>query len=154
MADGGLSALLSLHPRFAEALLIGDKCVELRRRRPHLPVGTKLWFYSKIPVASIVGVGTVRDVLTGTLNEVWNRFSRCSGVSRADFDAYLSGSMSCSVIMFSEVAAAEIPLSLLELRRSEPTFNPPQFFRWLSGGNLQDAFARIPLREPVQSCDH
>ena len=154
MVDPAPAALLSLHPRFAEALLAGDKCVELRRRRPRLPEGTKLWFYSKVPVASVVGVGTVRDVVTDCPHAVWERFSQCAGVSSGAFEAYLGGAVACSAIRFSDIAAVATPLPLDELRGFQPGFRPPQFFQWLSGDALLQALAHTRLRPPILSCDH
>lgn len=154
MADTQLTALISLYPRYADALLSGEKCVELRRRRPRFPSGTKLWFYSKMPVARVVGAGTVKHVQTDDLDAIWERYSHCAALSRSDFDDYLSGSSFCSVISFADVSAATSPLSLAELRVDVPEFHPPQFFRWIGDGALHDALARVSLQRPIVSCDH
>lgn len=154
MIDPAPAALLSLHPRFAEALLTGAKCVELRRRRPRLLRGTKLWFYSKVPVASVVGVGTVREVVTDRPEAVWQRFSQCAGVSSAEFEGYLEGSSACSAIRFLDVATLATPLPLSEVRRLQPNFKPPQFFQWLTADLLLQTLTARPVSNHVVSCDH
>ncbi|WP_237302536.1 ASCH domain-containing protein [Streptomyces sp. S063] len=45
--------LLSLHPRFATAILNGEKTVELRRQRVAVPPGTPVIIYATSPTMAL-----------------------------------------------------------------------------------------------------
>ena len=47
--------LLSVRPRFAEALLNGTKTAEIRRRRANIPDGSLCLLYASAPVRALVG---------------------------------------------------------------------------------------------------
>ena len=47
--------VLSLKPRFAEAILTGDKTVELHRTEPKIVVPTRALLYATTPVRALLG---------------------------------------------------------------------------------------------------
>ena len=51
-ADG---VLMSIRPQYAEAILSGEKTVELRRRRPSFSAGTTVLIYSSAPLQTRAG---------------------------------------------------------------------------------------------------
>jgi predicted transcriptional regulator len=52
---GARTLLLSLRPRFADAILAGAKTVELRRRPINARPGTAILLYASRPMMAIVG---------------------------------------------------------------------------------------------------
>jgi predicted transcriptional regulator len=66
--------LLSLRPRFAQAILDGTKTVELRRTRVSAPPGTLLVLYASSPVMAVVGVAPLADRDAASLATIWRRY--------------------------------------------------------------------------------
>lgn len=129
-------ALLSVRPRFAEALLDGTKTVEIRRRRAHLADGTLCLLYVSAPVCALVGAIRVSGTDTDTPNALWSRWGDSAGLTRREFDAYLDGStLPCAILV---EAALPLPyaISLNELRRRQNDFVTPQSYRFLRAGEL------------------
>src|SRR4051794_32919901 len=44
-------AIISIHPSYADAILAGEKTIELRRRIPNISQGARLWIYATRPIA-------------------------------------------------------------------------------------------------------
>jgi len=53
-SDAPVEAIFSFKPRWANAILDGEKRIELRHRAPIRPI-SKAWIYSSFPVQKIVG---------------------------------------------------------------------------------------------------
>ena len=58
----GRVLLLSLKPRYADAILSGAKTIELRRTRPNIKVPALALIYSTSPVRSLVGSCCVESI--------------------------------------------------------------------------------------------
>lgn len=54
--------LLSLRPRYATAILTGDKTTELRRRPVNALPGTPIILYASSPIMAVVGTARLADV--------------------------------------------------------------------------------------------
>lgn len=54
--------LLSVHPRFAAAILEGTKTVEVRRQRVAAPSGTPVLLYATAPTMALVGMALIASV--------------------------------------------------------------------------------------------
>lgn len=146
--------MISVRPRFADALLTGSKCVELRRRKPGIEPGTRVWFYSTLPVGKVVGVGLLKEVVLAPPEALWHRFSHCAGLEQNAFDGYF-GKLSRGVaLMFSEVAPLIEPLDLEAMRLLKPNFQPPQFYQWVRHCALSSALNSARLGETFVACDH
>jgi predicted transcriptional regulator len=125
------TTLLSVRPRFAEAILNGTKTVEIRRRRADLAEGSLCLLYASSPARALVGAIRVRQVDTDSRDALWNKWGDASGLTRHDFDAYLSGStLPCAIVVD---AAVRLPraIALPELRSRQTNFVTPQSYRFL-----------------------
>jgi len=80
--------VLSLKPRFAEAILDGSKTVELRRTRLLAPPGTCLVLYASSPVMAVVGTATLAAIDTASPTAIWRRHNSRVGLGRAEYDTY------------------------------------------------------------------
>lgn len=119
--------LMSIQPRYAEAIFDGIKTVELRRRRPSFARGARVLVYSSSPHRRLQGTFDVGGVLAADPESLWLRVEGRAGVDRSTFDAYFHG---CSIAYAIEIenprriAPAELgirpPQSYLFLRRREP----------------------------------
>lgn len=117
--------IISIRPRYAQAILTGRKSFELRRRVPRVGVGTRLWIYSTLPVGAVVGSVVICGIARGSVNEIWEKCGATSEISRAAFDEYFSGvdkAVGLELFRPSQIA----PVGIDQLRLMRKKFHPPQ----------------------------
>jgi len=124
--------LISLRPAYTKAILEGKKTVELRRRRVHAAVGTRVWLYSKTPTARIEGVARIKHVHEGGLPGIWSEYSSQVGVSKGEFEDYFKGCRKGCAIVLVEARAILPGVDLDTVRSRFGGFHPPQFFKRLN----------------------
>jgi len=134
--DSDRTALLSVRPRFAEALLDGSKTVEIRRRRAHIAGGALCLVYASSPVRALVGAIRVRETDTDTPDALWQRWGMHTGLDRDEYDAYLLGSTQPCAIVVAAATRFIGPVVLPELRRRQHEFVTPQSYRFLRENEL------------------
>lgn len=131
LLDPARALVLSLKPRFAEAILDGTKTVEVRRVMPRITIPTLALLYASGSVRALVGTCVVRSVARYPTDELWHLHGADTALSRTELDAYLQG-RDCGVALLLERAeplAAPIPLHTL---RHAHGFRPPQSLAYVS----------------------
>lgn len=139
--------LLSLKPRFADAILSGTKTVELRRQRVALAPGAAVLIYASSPVMAIIGTARVRSVERDEQQRIWLRHSSSIALTRAEYDNYLEGVDSVSAITLELPKRLDRPVTLQQLRGEHP-FHPPQSYCFVSPsapGTLGALSSRLTL---------
>ncbi len=134
--------LLSLKPRFANAILDGTKSVELRRVRPLIRVPTVALLYASSPTMALVGICRVESVKSGSPSRIWSEFGPATGIGRREFREYFSGTGSACALLLSKPIRLPAPVELAELRRWWPDFQPPQSFRYVNPSELPSSMRR------------
>ncbi|MDQ8184293.1 ASCH domain-containing protein [Pelagicoccus sp. SDUM812002] len=129
------AVLLSIHPRYANAIFDGTKTVELRRRIPSLQAGDLVIVYVTSPVCEIQGVFTVESLESGNIERLWRKVGSNSQVDYQDFKDYFDGLESGFGIVIDEVFKLPRPTSLSAMR--ERNIQPPQGFRYLNQDDLK-----------------
>jgi predicted transcriptional regulator len=148
--------LLSVRPRFADALLDGTKTVEMRRRPMRLHAGTLCLLYASSPIRALTGALSVAGVDHGTPDELWRRHSSRTALTRDEYNDYLDGRSTACALLVAAVIAFHTPVPLAELRRRSDAFVVPQSYRfvddcelkWLLNGQaaeLTALTAQLPL---------
>jgi predicted transcriptional regulator len=132
--------LLSLHPRFATAILNGEKTVELRRQRVAAPPGTPVIIYATSPVMALTGTARLTSVDTATPAQIWRRHRTACGISRAEYSAYMDGAPHASALLLCSPHQLSNPVSLDHLR-TKGAFHPPQSYRYLTPQVLRQLVA-------------
>jgi len=127
--------LISLEARHAWNILNGVKRVELRRRVINVEPGTTVWFYAKLPVASVIGYARIEQTHHASPQTLWKRFSNVVGISREEFFSYFEGATRGAALVLSDAVRLSRQISLEELRRPEMACHPPQFFARLAPGH-------------------
>jgi predicted transcriptional regulator len=145
MADGAdpRVALLSIHPRYSDAILSGRKRVEFRRRGLSSATSHVI-LYATAPVSKVVGWFSVAAIESGAPAELWRRYGKVGGIDRLAFDAYY---FACSLGFAIRIGAAtklHIPIDLATL---DPDRSPPQSFRYVTGQSLAIVQAANPTPE-------
>jgi predicted transcriptional regulator len=130
------AALLSVRPRFAEALLDGSKTVEVRRRAARLFPGALCLVYASSPACALLGALRVASVDVDDPETLWRRHGDQTALERPEFDAYLSGSPVACAIAVAEAVTFAQPVPLSELRRRHSSFVTPQSYRFLASDEM------------------
>lgn len=86
-----IRVLLSLKPRFAEAILAGKKTFEFRRALFQRPDVRTVVLYASSPVCKVVGEFVLDEVLTLELDALWGATHHGGGIDRSYFDQYFEG---------------------------------------------------------------
>lgn len=126
MADGSLGAvaLISIHPRFANAILDGTKQVEFRKvgfKR----VITHVLLYATAPIQQIVGYVEVSEIDERSPVALWRRYRKVAGIERHAFFAYYQGKATGVAVKVRRPQRLLQPLALDDLHRGA---TPPQSF--------------------------
>ena len=124
-------AIISIHGVHSQRILSGSKTVELRRRFPAMPAGSRLWIYETMPTGAVVGYVTVTGIEISPPEALWERHAASIGVTRQDFAAYLDGCKEAHAISLTGARAIP-PIALSTLRFIRARFRAPQVMTLLS----------------------
>lgn len=125
--------LISLKPKHASNVFAGKKTVELRKRRPNVEPGTKIWIYATAPIAALKGYARLEHIVTATPKEIWASYGSETGISEDEFYSYFSNSEFAHALVLSTATALKHPILLKQMREMVSGFQPPQFFCRLNG---------------------
>ena len=123
--------LISIRPNYAEAILSGEKTVELRRRIPAINPGTHLWIYATRPLGAIVGSATVDDIIEGTPAQIWEDYMDRIGVGQCAYKKYFAGTDQALGLLLSDITRLR-RIGIEQLREMREGFHPPQVLARLS----------------------
>lgn len=126
--DERFGLLMSIQPRFADAILDGTKTVELRRKPPRNEPDVVI-IYSSGKARAVLGVARLKGVHTSTPEDIWSKFGWTAGVSRAEFDEYFAGSPTASALELDQPRRGARQVPLVRLR--EIGLEPPQSWRYV-----------------------
>ncbi|MFD9479020.1 ASCH domain-containing protein [Streptomyces nojiriensis] len=143
MNDPERAMLLSVHPRFATAILAGSKTVEVRRQRIAAPPGTPVLLYATAPTMAIVGAARIASVQVASPREVWSTSRTQAGISRREYDAYMSGASRASGLTLADPVTFREPVPLTALR-AVGSFHPPQSYRYVKQIDLRQMVEAAP----------
>jgi predicted transcriptional regulator len=135
--------LISLKPKHANEVFGGEKTVELRKRRPNIKPGTRVWIYATAPVSAIKGYADLVRIDTGSPSLILKALGSQTGVSKEEFDGYFQASEKAHALVLTDVMELKRALPLKRIRELVGDFHPPQFFCHLNGsGESMRLFSR------------
>lgn len=129
--DRGL--LISIRPRFAEAILSGVKSIELRRTRPRVLPGTMVLLYASSPRMAVIARARVSRIVEDEPHRIWHDHEDAVGITAQEFVEYFEGARIAYGLVLTEVTALE-PLPIAGLRALG--LEPPQSWRYLASDLL------------------
>ena len=125
------NAIISIKPHYAEAILAHRKTVELRRRIPETPRGTRLWIYATKPVAAIIGTAAVAEISRGAPSDIWDAYGSDAHITPQAFQAYFEGTDQAIAMVLEDIR--RLPnIGIDQLRRLLNGFHPPQVLARIS----------------------
>lgn len=123
--------VLSLKPRFAEAILAGTKTVELRRTTPKIEVPTRALLYASTPVRALLGTCIITDVRTANLTALWREYGSRSELSHNEYKRYFEGLDIGTALILAHQRPLDRMVPLQDLRAKPRGFRPPQSFAYV-----------------------
>lgn len=127
----GRALLLSLKPRFAEAIFEGRKTVELRRVPPRVGPGDLVFVYVTSPRCLLEGAFEVSRVLHGSPGGLWKAVREHCGLAKAEYRTYFSAARRAYGIVIRRSWRLDSPVDMAFLRAQD--IRPPQGYRYLDG---------------------
>jgi predicted transcriptional regulator len=89
--DTSTNVILSIKPKYAQAIIAGTKKVEFRKKIFKRPVD-KVYIYSSSPTKKIIGYFTFSEIVEETPTELWSKFQNVGSIDKADFFDYFKDS--------------------------------------------------------------
>ena len=129
--DQDRMVVLSLKPRFAEAILAGDKTVELRRTVPKIVVPTLALLYATTPVRALLGTCVITSVRSADLSVLWREYGPRSDLHYHEFQQYFDGVDVGTALALAQPRAFGRRVPLQDLRAKPRGFRPPQSFAYV-----------------------
>ena len=129
--DPDRMVVLSLKPRFAEAILAGVKTVELRRTEPRIVVPTRALLYAASPVRALLGTCIITSVQSLDLLALWQEHGPGSGLRHHEFQEYFEGVDAGTALTLVQPRAFRRQIPLQALRARPKGFRPPQSFAYV-----------------------
>lgn len=131
----GRIALMSIHPRYANAIVNGTKRVEFRKR-PLAQDVTHVVVYATVPVKAVIAAFEVRGQQISSPTDLWRQFRAVAGISKRDFFAYYADNALGVGIEVGQVFTPSEPLSLCE---DFGIARPPQSYQYIQD-SVPEAF--------------
>lgn len=129
--DPDRMVVLSLKPRFAEAILTGVKTVELRRTEPKIVVPTRALLYAASPVRALLGTCVITSVRSTDLTALWREHGSDAALSYEEFLRYFEGVGAGTALTLTEPRWFARSVPLQDMRAKPKSFRPPQSFAYV-----------------------
>ena len=122
------NVLMSIKPKYANAIFNGSKRVEFRKSCFAETV-TRVYVYSSAPVKRIIGFFSVEKIDKDAPQKLWERFEKVGGIQQEDFMSYFSGLEEGYAIVVKDVELLENNLTVAEVFGRNYTV--PQNYRYI-----------------------
>lgn len=121
--------VLSVQDELAQAIMRGEKTVEVRRRFSKRWAGRRASVYAAGGAQTLLGMVTIGEVVRARPSEVWERFGKKIGCRFEDFDAYTAGCDEVFALRLVDPQAYEAPIPLSQLSHLiGEILHPPQSY--------------------------
>ena len=122
------TVLLSIRPRFAQAILDGRKKFEFRRILYRHSGVSRVVIYASSPLQRVIGEFSIAAVHSLPPKELWRRTHKHAGIDQSYFASYFEG---CNLGHALEVGASTRYKKPLQLKVACGINRPPQSFCYL-----------------------
>ena len=123
-----MDVLLSIKPRFVEAIIDGRKRYEFRKNKFTKKDITRAYIYSTSPVKKIIGIFKISDIIEDSPSALWDRLKDHAGISEDEFFDYFRNKETGFALEIKEVEKFKNPIDPKTLI---PNFVPPQSFHYI-----------------------
>ena len=120
--------LMSIKPKYADAIFKGEKRVEFRKVCFKETV-THVYVYSSTPIRQIIGYFTIERIEKDSPEKLWNRYSSVSAIQREEFFNYFSGVSRGYAIVVKDIHPFKNGLTIQDVFSSN--YVVPQNYRYI-----------------------
>jgi type I restriction enzyme S subunit len=124
-----MNVILSIKPKFADAIFNGVKKVEFRKNRFKKDVD-KIFIYSSTPVKKITGYFTIDRIVENSPGKLWEQFGTVGFINEDDFFKYFEDKETGFSICIKSTQRFSETIDPYQIIRD---FVPPQSFRYYDG---------------------
>ena len=116
--------LLSIKPKYVDAILAGTKRVEYRTRIRKDPEVTTALIYRSGDLKKIVAEFTIGGIIEGSPEQVWEQTKEFGGIEKQDYFRYFAyrnkayAYQICNIVIYQEA----IPLSSIGIEKAPMSF--------------------------------
>lgn len=132
-------AVMAIHPRYADAILSGEKLVEFRKRKLADDITTVL-IYATAPVQRVVGEFSIKETVIDKPASIWATFGEVGIIDESNFDDYYASSTQAVALVVDQATRYARPQTLDELEAS----SIPQSFYYVHRSRRADRQRRMP----------
>jgi len=125
-----MNVLLSIKPKYAEAITEGKKSFEFRKSIFKGNSVERVYLYATKPISSVVGSFKVGEIIRREPKLLWEELGHLSGISSLEFFKYFKNSNMGYAI---EIKDLEVFPKHIDPRQFIEAFNPPRSFRYIDG---------------------
>lgn len=127
--DTSTNVLLSIKPKYAQAIISGTKKVEFRKKIFKRPI-SKIYIYSSSPTKKIIGYFTFSRIIEETPSKLWTRYKSVGGIDKEDFFDYFQNNEKGFAIVIDHVEKFKKEIDPIDIF---DTFNAPQSYFYVKG---------------------
>lgn len=120
-------AVMAIHPRYADAILRGNKLVEFRKRKLADDITTVL-IYATAPVQKVVGEFSIKRTVIDEPATIWASFGDVGVIDETSFATYYASSAQAVALVVDRAIRYKRPHALSELEAK----SIPQSFYYVS----------------------
>ncbi len=139
-----MDVLLSIKPRYVEAIIDGRKKYEFRKNKFSKKDINCAYIYSTSPVKKIIGIFKIADIIEGSPRALWDQLKDDAGISEDEFFDYFRNKEMGFALEIKKVEIFEYPL---DPKIVFPNFTPPQSFCYIKSaiGNDDHVEAKVKI---------
>lgn len=126
---------ISIKPEFANKILNKEKCIELRKIKPHVSSGDYIIIYASSPKKSVIGFGEIKRIIETTPDKMWKEYQSMLGIDELRYQSYYKDKKKAIGIEIGAIKAIS-PISLYDLRKIDIKFHPPQIYRYVTNQQI------------------
>jgi predicted transcriptional regulator len=119
--------ILSIKPKYADAILSKEKTVEFRKAGFPKNANAAI-IYSSNHVGRIIGWFKIKTIVTLNPQDAWGKYKNLGSIPKNEFDEYYNGSKDAVCLEIGKVHKIDPPI---DPYKNIKDFRPPQSFRYM-----------------------
>ena len=124
-----MKVLLSIKPKYVQKIFSGQKKFEFRKNIFKKNISSVV-IYSSSPVKKIVGEFTIKNILEGDIEYIWQQTYKFAGITKEEYLSYFNKKNKAFAIEIDEIKKYNNLIDPLIL--FSKNFTPPQSYKYIT----------------------